>query len=115
MATFGERFKNLRHEYGLSQEEIAAKLKVSRSCIGNYEQDLRTPGRDVLDSIADFFNVDADYLLGKQNERTRYAHDFLTEDENVLIEIYRKNDTARLFLKQYCDAVWKEVKNNGDI
>lgn len=115
MATFGERFKTLRHEYGLSQEEIAAKLKVSRSCIGNYEQDLRIPGRDDLDSIADFFNVDAGFLLGKQDVRTRYSHDFLTKDEDVLLQIYRTNDAAHKFLKQYCDAVWEEGKKNGNI
>lgn len=109
MATFADVLKLLRHEEGLSQEELAAKLKVSRSCIGNYEKGVRSPKYEDLEAIADYFNVETDYLRGKTNRRKKYTHDLLSDDEVTLIDLFRKDNAARMFLKQYLDAIKKEV------
>ena len=37
MAQFKDRFKQLRKEAHLTQEQIAVKLNVSKGTIGNYE------------------------------------------------------------------------------
>ena len=44
---------------------MADRLKISRSSIGMYENGEREPSFELLEAIADFFNVDMDYLLGK--------------------------------------------------
>lgn len=72
MAKFSDRLKELRAELRLSQDGLASKLKVTRSCIGNYEQGLREPNFEDLETIADFFNVDMRYLMGKTDIRTSH-------------------------------------------
>ena len=65
MGNFANVFKNLRIQAGLTQQEMADRLKISRSSIGMYENGEREPSFELLEAIADFFNVDMDYLLGK--------------------------------------------------
>ena len=87
MATIHERIKDLRIAAHLTQEELAAKMGVSKGAIGNYETGKRTPDPDTLSAIADIFNVDLDYLLGRTNERPEF-----TLEEKWLIDCYRKTD-----------------------
>ncbi|MDD6735720.1 MAG: S24 family peptidase [Clostridiales bacterium] len=63
---FGSKLKDLRKRAGLSQEELAKKLGISKSTIGMYEQGQRKKPQsdEVLKSIADFFGVSLDYLMG---------------------------------------------------
>ena len=65
MGKFHERFKQLREEKGYSQQMLADKLSISRSTVGMYESGAREPNFELLEEIADFFNVDMDYLVGK--------------------------------------------------
>lgn len=68
----GQRLKGLRDERGLTQERLAEELGISKSTIGMYETDKREPGFETLEAIADYFNVDMDYLLGKSNVKNMY-------------------------------------------
>ena len=70
MGDFQNIFKRLRNSCGLTQAEIAEKLGISRSTIGMYETGAREPDFDTLEKIADFFNVDIDYLLGRTAKTT---------------------------------------------
>ena len=46
-------------------KDFAKQIKVSKSSINMYERGEREPGLETLERIADYFNVDMDYLLGK--------------------------------------------------
>ncbi|MFI3202651.1 MAG: helix-turn-helix transcriptional regulator [Eubacteriales bacterium] len=70
MGNFKNIFKQLRLASGLTQVSMAEKLKISRSTIGMYETGAREPDFETLELIADFFNVDIDYLLGRTNKTT---------------------------------------------
>lgn len=70
MGEFKNIFKELRTSAGLTQVEMAEKLNISRSTIGMYEIGNREPDFETLEKIADFFNVDIDYLLGRTNKTT---------------------------------------------
>lgn len=87
MANFQERLKQLRTEAGLTQNELAEKLQMSKGAIGNYESGQREPNMDTLDTIADFFNVELDYLRGRTNTRPE-----LSLEEQWLVDCYRKTD-----------------------
>ena len=65
MSKFSERFKSLRQSRKLSQQELADRLHTSKSSVNMYERGEREPGLEMLENIADLFNVDMDYLLGK--------------------------------------------------
>jgi len=71
MATMGQRIKFLREEREYTQEQFGNMIGVSKSTIGMYELDKREPDREKLEAIADFFNVDMDYLYGKSNYRNK--------------------------------------------
>lgn len=68
---FKDIFKNLRQTNGYSQVEISRKLNISRSLVSMYESGERTPTIEGLETIADFFNVDIDYLTGRSKYSTR--------------------------------------------
>lgn len=70
MGNFQNIFKRLRISTGLTQVEMAKELKISRSTIGMYETGAREPDFETLEKIADFFNVDIDYLLGRTDKTT---------------------------------------------
>lgn len=68
MPKFSERLRQLRTECGISQQALANSLgDISKSSINMYERGEREPGLEMLEAIADFFNVDMDFLLGKSN------------------------------------------------
>ena len=64
MATFSERLKSLRQEKGWSQQRLADELKLSKSSVNMYERGEREPGFETMETIADLFNVDMNYLYG---------------------------------------------------
>lgn len=64
MIDFAYKLKSLRELREWSQEELARRLGVSRSKIGNYEQGTREPKFEDLEAIADVFNCPISYLIG---------------------------------------------------
>ncbi|MDY6367457.1 MAG: helix-turn-helix transcriptional regulator [Clostridia bacterium] len=62
--TFGDRFRYLRLEKGLSQIELAKQLQVSKSVISLWELNGSDPTLTNLIKISEFFNVSIDYLAG---------------------------------------------------
>ncbi len=68
--SFGERISELRKEKGIKREELAQFLNCSVAAVGNYENGNRTPDFETLVKIADKFNVSADYLLGRSENKT---------------------------------------------
>lgn len=78
MTSFGQRFKKLRQEKNLTQEKLAEKFFLNKSSISRYEQNKQLPEIDLLEKIADFFDVSVDYLLGRveinSTQSTEFAH-----------------------------------------
>lgn len=72
MASFATVIKQLRKERGLTQDQLAALLGVSRSTIGMYETGSREPDFETSEAIADVFNVDMDYLMGRSNVERQF-------------------------------------------
>lgn len=64
MAQFDKILKLLRSEKNMSQQELADALGISKSSINMYERGDRQPNLDMLEKIAEYFNVTVDYLLG---------------------------------------------------
>ena len=79
---FSIRFKTLRAEKGLSQQILSDKLKISKNSINMYERGEREPSFTTLISIADFFDVDIDYLLGRQDKKRKIDILINTPDSN---------------------------------
>ncbi|MDE6728885.1 MAG: helix-turn-helix domain-containing protein, partial [Oscillospiraceae bacterium] len=58
-----EKIRALRKKSGLSQEELAERLDVSRQAVSKWELGSAVPTADKLVDIADFFGVSLDYLM----------------------------------------------------
>lgn len=97
MVHFGDRLRALRTGKGLSQMDFAKQIRISKSSVNMYERGEREPNFETLETIADYFNVDMDYLLGKADtirrspvpESARFA---LTTSEHEMVQKFRKLD-----------------------
>ncbi len=94
MGDFGERLKQLRLNSGLSQQELSDELNIGRSTLANYEQGKREPNFKTLEIIADYFNVDMNFLTGWKptDSLGDYRKNllYLKENEPDLIELYNE-------------------------
>ena len=63
--SFSKRLVNLREKRGITQQELADKLEITRQSLSLYEKTERTINIELLAKIADFFNVSTDYLMGR--------------------------------------------------
>ncbi len=64
---FPETLKSLRKEKGLTQEELAEKIYVSRTLISKYESGAIFPTKDNIDKLAVFFQVPSSTLLNQED------------------------------------------------
>lgn len=64
MVDFGNKLKQLRLQEGLTQQQLADRLGVTKSVVSYYELQERYPSPDVLIKLAAIFHVTTDYLLG---------------------------------------------------
>ena len=64
---FYEKLRKLRKEQGMSQEEIAGQLNVSRQAVSKWESGNGFPETDKLLLISNMFGVSLDYLLKSEN------------------------------------------------
>ena len=102
--TIGEKIKNARTENGLTQEELASKMMVSRQAITKWEADKGIPDVSNLKLLAQLLNVSVDYLLDDGSEI----------DINVIREtidlskygkaVIKKKLTDKLMLDRYPNA-----------
>ena len=66
--TMGEKLQLLRKSRGLSQEQLAAELDVSRQAISKWECGDSTPDLDKLRAICTYFGVTTDHLIWENQE-----------------------------------------------
>lgn len=112
----GERIKALRTIFGLTQEELAKELDISRSSLSLYETGKREPDYELLRKICKYFNVTADYLLNSETKMPSSPAN-LTEEEIVLLNAYRSGKLKRrkgLLIQNQGDLIIQNaLKNTG--
>lgn len=64
--TFSAGLLELRRRKSLSQRQAAAELGISQALLSHYENGLREPKLDFLVKVCDYYDVSADYLLGRE-------------------------------------------------
>ena len=62
---FARVLSQLRHEKGVSQRQAAQSLGVSQALLSHYENGIREPGLAFVVRACDYYQVSADYLLGR--------------------------------------------------
>ncbi|PKM52453.1 MAG: XRE family transcriptional regulator [Firmicutes bacterium HGW-Firmicutes-7] len=99
---FKDRIKNLRKEFGITQQDLADKLGLVRTAIANYEMGRNIPNAETLNMIADFFDVSLDYLLGRTDIR-KDLYTNRTDDKLFTDAEHEDNGNSKLFVAQKAD------------
>ena len=88
---FARTLAMLRQERGISQRQAAAALGVSQALLSHYENGLREPGLNFVGKACDFYNVSADFMLGRTLSRDgttiidpETLYDVSQEKDNVM-------------------------------
>jgi len=88
----GEKIKELRKKKKMTQQDVANKLKLAKSTISQYENNINEPDNKTLIKIADMFEVTVDYLLGRdpnptlsqsEKEEMRVTEELINMLENI--------------------------------
>lgn len=96
---FNTMLKTLRLKKGLTQGELAKLTGLTRSAIGMYESGNREPKYEVLELLADFFNVDMNTLLDQSVPLTpRDERQIAADLEKMLADLDSKNSMAAMAL-----------------
>lgn len=89
---FSDVLRSLRLKAGLSQEELGKKLGLAKSTISMYESGTREPNLEVLEAIADTFNVDMNTLTD-----SKVSADLSSELQEYLEELKNRSEMRMLF------------------
>ena len=102
--TFNTILRDLRTRRGLTQDELAADLHTTKQALSHYERGTRYPKKEMLESIADYFNVDMNYLTGRSTTTTTIQREpeaepqapaySLTDEELLIAMAYSRADTT---------------------
>lgn len=107
------KIRELRKVAGITQEEAAKHLQISRQVFANYENEINQPSPEMLCKIADYFNVTIDYLVGRESEDgvVIVSGNELSKDESALIDKLRRLDPLNKELAyQYVDFLSERQK-----
>jgi transcriptional regulator with XRE-family HTH domain len=113
MATFKDRFKELRLEKGLTLKDMGNILDLSESNMSMYEAGKRQPkGAEDFIKIANFFGVSLDYLMGRTDEKTNIIvknKDFEYEADKSILEA-EKTKKIKDKLKEMLELLSEDEK-----
>lgn len=101
---FKEKFKNLRKQYDLTQEQIADLFHVSPQSVSRWETGANYPDIEILPHIAGFFQVSVDELLGTELILSeKKAKEYISEIRTLLNtgKVNDAIDTARKAVKEH--------------
>lgn len=80
------RLREIRESSKKTQTEVAKYLGVTRQAYNNYELGNRQLNPDLLNKLAEYFNVTTDYLLGRE-EKTAPLEPSLTEKQQLILDL----------------------------
>lgn len=99
---FASRLKGLREEKGVSQQELAAALDISRGAISYYENMSRTPDIETLEKVSNYFGVSFDFLLGRSDYKDNAIRKSFLDDFDELEKLSRNNFTLYIHIVRIC-------------
>lgn len=105
--TIGKRINTLLAEQTKMQKELAAHLGVPDNTVSYFVSGRRTPNTEQIAKIADFFDVSADYLLGRTNAKTtdkdlRFICEYTGLSENTIMTLHNSG------------GIWENLKIEYD-
>lgn len=101
--TLGQKLKEIRKKFGLSQEQLAEIMNVSRQAITKWETDAGLPDTENLKELSRIFEISINYLLDNNNELPLLVMKKKLDKDNYKNKISSYEEV----LKEYYPAPWK--------
>ena len=99
-----EKLKDLRIEKGLSLQELSEQARISRASLGNYEtDDYKEISHKAIITLADFYGVTSDYLLGITENREQ--HPFPVDELGIDDETVDLLKSEKLNVRLICEMI----------
>ena len=105
---FGEQLRRRRKELGYSREELAQKLGITGSAVGNYETGVSAPRESVLLRLFDVLQVEPNYLYRDFYAAGRRGEGVSSEEASLLRKYRELGLTARQTLCTMLDALGEQ-------
>lgn len=108
--TVYERIQKLSKEHGLSVRELGRKLDIGETTI--YKWKTQTPKLDVLEKVADYFDVSVDYLVGRTETKSTQSNDLISIEKPEIRSLARRmndfDDDDIKFISNILDRIGKK-------
>lgn len=91
----GENIKALRKRKGLTQEELAIRLRVVRQTVSKWEKGLSVPDAEMLQRLAEVLDTDVAQLLGADVKNEQSENEIVEQLSRLNEQLAIKNRRAR--------------------
>ena len=96
--SFSDKLQKLRKQNGLSQEQLAAQLNVSRQAISKWEQGT-LPDMNNIINVSRYFDCSLDYLINENDESNEHKYDENKKEDEQ--ELNNKEDGIKNIFKKF--------------
>lgn len=103
----GDRLKELRSKLGVKQDAVASEIGISRARYSHYENNHVEPDIELINKLANYYNVSSDYLLGRSN--TKYINGDMEETE-IDPELQQFIDEVKVWYKDEPESKEEKLK-----
>lgn len=107
MSLFNEQLKTLRKINGLTQKELAEKLKIKQNSYSDWENGKSEPNIEMLVRIADYFDVSLDYLLGGKMKNITEEFSLCLKKLRMKRKLSQKQIAEELKISQQQYSKWE--------
>lgn len=107
----GEKLKVARKKIGMSQNEVAENLRISRQTISKWENNVCLPDLENFQKICKLYKIDVNTILEKDEEKIIYhmeENEEENKDKQEIIMKYRYYLIPFFFIKVLLDKQWKK-------
>ena len=102
----GSKLKHARNEKGITQEQAAELLDVSRQTISNWENNKSYPDIISVIKMSDIYSVSLDHLLKEEKSMKQTYREFLEESTNT---VRAKKNLGKIILFSTYFTIWVVV------
>jgi transcriptional regulator with XRE-family HTH domain len=117
--SIGEIIQKLRKEKGLTQEQLAKEVGLSKSAIIKYENNVREPNFEAITKLENYFKVSVNYLMGKSKFKRisdeLFYNKTLMIDERLKDKPHEIQEMVISLLNSFNDLIDKIIERDGGI
>lgn len=112
----GQKIRSRRKDIGITRNDLADRLHVTPSTIANYENGISYPKPDILISLIEALQIDANYLyqdyLSESKVRTLYGQELTEEEEDALLKYRHLSENGKRLVRMVIAEEYERKAKN---